>query len=517
MKFFDKNKHKKPVKKSIDKTQVAGLVLIVFMVFWTISSVFGLLAFGRSCEREDIKASAMSYDEVLDRKSYYMCIPSGTQFWCTRTDVSLDGFLTLFSANYNYSAVPNGRINLSNSTHSVPAFSFNMYLEDKGQSSVDYSAYCPITVIMNSDQRLIITVSEDYYFRVFNFSSIGTYSVSSCEFSFRWDASRSIGFGLSPEQTHSWDVVSNWTLTDDDIFNYGVSFTSYGLFYDPSSINFNFRDPRSHESVAETLDISFPGSEVTYVQHSINWRDLSTKLVDQLDGFLIESPIKVTIYFNQTLSDLYYTEEDDMFTYYVNLMSPYYENGSYYAAFIDSFMVQGFVLDGENTLMSPVAELEFDSTLKMYKFVIPRNSQFSPDYLSGLQFYFDGGSNSLDTFVMFNGNEYVAGLQDGAGNAYNSGYGMGIQTGTDSAYNSGLKEGLVQGEKIGIEKGKIIGANNAEEYSFSAMLAALIDVPVQAIVGLLNFNVLGINLGGFFFSLFSVCIVLVIVKLVRRV
>ena len=50
-------------------------------------------------------------------------------------------------------------------------------------------------------------------------------------------------------------------------------------------------------------------------------------------------------------------------------------------------------------------------------------------------------------------------------------------------------------------------------YTFSALVSSVVDAPIKAITGLLNFEIFGVNLKSFMLSLFTLAVVIAIVKL----
>lgn len=104
------------------------------------------------------------------------------------------------------------------------------------------------------------------------------------------------------------------------------------------------------------------------------------------------------------------------------------------------------------------------------------------------------------------------------GNAYNSGF----DAGKSQGYDEGLKDGALKsnnyndgyntGYNIGFSKGAETANNNP--YTFKKLLSAIIDTPVQIFAQVFDFNVLGVNLTQFFFSLLSVCFILTVIKLI---
>lgn len=88
-------------------------------------------------------------------------------------------------------------------------------------------------------------------------------------------------------------------------------------------------------------------------------------------------------------------------------------------------------------------------------------------------------------------------------------------TGYTQGYQDGYKQGQQEKEIYGItqyNKGKQDGIANANNYSFKSLISAVFDVPVQTLYGMLNFNILGINILSFVMSIISVILLIAIVK-----
>lgn len=63
------------------------------------------------------------------------------------------------------------------------------------------------------------------------------------------------------------------------------------------------------------------------------------------------------------------------------------------------------------------------------------------------------------------------------------------------------------------ERGKLQGAAESNNYSFLSLIGSLFDAPIQAVSGLLNFDVLGFNLWNFFTAVITIGIVIFVVRL----
>lgn len=80
---------------------------------------------------------------------------------------------------------------------------------------------------------------------------------------------------------------------------------------------------------------------------------------------------------------------------------------------------------------------------------------------------------------------------------YQNGYNDGYNTGFNNGYNSGYS----------------IGEENAGNYTFFSLISSVIDAPIKTLTGLFNFDFLGVNLWSFFTGLFTLALIILIIKL----
>lgn len=101
---------------------------------------------------------------------------------------------------------------------------------------------------------------------------------------------------------------------------------------------------------------------------------------------------------------------------------------------------------------------------------------------------------------------------------YNQGFNAGQSSGYNSGFIAGENKGYSDGYGVGKNDGYNLGYNTAIEnsniYSFDNLLSAVIDVPVRTFTSLFNFEILGVNLSGFFLGLLTCCIVVAIVRFI---
>ena len=130
---------------------------------------------------------------------------------------------------------------------------------------------------------------------------------------------------------------------------------------------------------------------------------------------------------------------------------------------------------------------------------------------------------------------YIAGYNSASKGYYDNGYNKGYSVGKDEGYKSGYSTGDAKGYQRGL--------NDSNNYSFLSLFGAIFDAPIQALFGgtqrlpagtkitdssgktitltsdtivnrggMLNFNLMGVNLSGFVLALFSLSILIVVIK-----
>ena len=98
-------------------------------------------------------------------------------------------------------------------------------------------------------------------------------------------------------------------------------------------------------------------------------------------------------------------------------------------------------------------------------------------------------------------------------NSYDSGFNAGVIS-VKQQYEARLQAERENARQKGFSEAQKMFDNGNTDYSFFGLISAVIDAPIKAIRGLLNFDILGVNMFSFVTSLFSLAVVLMIVKLV---
>lgn len=107
------------------------------------------------------------------------------------------------------------------------------------------------------------------------------------------------------------------------------------------------------------------------------------------------------------------------------------------------------------------------------------------------------------------------------------GYGMVwhvVSTSSAAAYSSGYKAGVsdttvalnatINPTSASYNAGYQKGVDDSGNYSFASLIGAVVDAPVNAFKSMFNFELLGVNLTGFFMALFVLCVIVSILRVV---
>lgn len=124
-------------------------------------------------------------------------------------------------------------------------------------------------------------------------------------------------------------------------------------------------------------------------------------------------------------------------------------------------------------------------------------------------------------FVLLQNRVYYTDNYLGSDVAYNDGKQAGIIQGIEEGKQSALEEWEQERETIresaynnGYSNGLSAGRADANEYSFLGLMSSVIDAPLNAFRQMFNFELFGVNMSSFYLSLFTVCIIIIILRLI---
>jgi len=256
---------------------------------------------------------------------------------------------------------------------------------------------------------------------------------------------------------------------------------------------------------------------------------------------------------NTIIFDFYSQVDDDSYASYGNVFRffPYENNqiqvmggslirGSWVAYSLKSFIYYSdsyHLHDSNSTVVFYYnCSSNFDfSSIDRIRYFIDSDSEswcyniwyLNPDSIGGLfritiRIYRDGSTagayaglnnqfNFSDRYVFLTEIDYESvQYQTGYSDGYNNGYNRGYSNGDADGYSTGWNRGFASGKAAGFSD----GVNSANTYTFFGLISAVLDAPLKVFKGMLDFDVLGMNLSGFALSLFSVAMVIAIIRFI---
>lgn len=133
------------------------------------------------------------------------------------------------------------------------------------------------------------------------------------------------------------------------------------------------------------------------------------------------------------------------------------------------------------------------------------------DYYVEFSFTIFGDANSAGfQYLRFNDRTYFIANTFSDSQIYQQGYNQGLSDNQSNIYDNGYNAGY----DIGYGNGVIDGRLDANDYSFTSLIGAVVDVPLQVFLGLFHFELLGINLANFILALLTVAFIIFIIKLI---
>lgn len=112
--------------------------------------------------------------------------------------------------------------------------------------------------------------------------------------------------------------------------------------------------------------------------------------------------------------------------------------------------------------------------------------------------------------IIFADLSYLEIFMTGVGAAYDDGYDIGY----DDGYDDGDGAGYNRGYGVGFNDGQTDASSG--NYTFLALIGSVLDAPITAFKGLLDFELLGVNMSSFVLAIMSLCVIIVIIRVVLR-
>lgn len=292
----------------------------------------------------------------------------------------------------------------------------------------------------------------------------------------------------------------------------GDSFTGFVPYENSTYLNYKF-DFKTTSYIGDDSLIYFQ-SDLTYsISNDMDYRlyrvisDANFNTIGILNNAYNSLPFDSYIYCSPYDTTTESLDQNYKFTFYyssdyVESMKPgivfngdikyivlgSYKDASSYFHFEEYVQSKNFFMNAKYNFISYV-----DSNGYNLNFFIPLDSKINSDY--------------------FDYRTYFLSSEDITSIAYSQGYRTGYTNGETTGYNNGYTNGYNIGKNDGYNLGYNTALNN-DKYSFVSLISSVVDVPLKAFTSLFNFEILGVNLSGFFLGLLTCCIVIGIIRLI---
>lgn len=152
--------------------------------------------------------------------------------------------------------------------------------------------------------------------------------------------------------------------------------------------------------------------------------------------------------------------------------------------------------------MDSIYWLTFDSLLEVGQWLLDNPNDFLVSWtITG---------EADPAAVVFSDLSNLPNFMSGAGENYLIGYDEGYNVG----YDDGDGAGYNRGYGVGFNAGQADAASG--NYTFLALIGSVLDAPISAFKGLLDFELLGVNMSSFVLAIMSLCVIIVIIRVVLR-
>ena len=160
--------------------------------------------------------------------------------------------------------------------------------------------------------------------------------------------------------------------------------------------------------------------------------------------------------------------------------------------------------DGENIPNIADSEyyLEFNNVIEVGLWLLDNPTDYLCSYIIT--------GEMLPAVLVFSDLSDLSSFLSGAGTLYVDGYNEGY----DFGYSSGEHYGYNRGYGVGFNAGQLDA--NSGNYTFIRLIGAVIDAPIEAFKGLLDFDLLGVNMSSFVLAIMSLCVIIVIIRIILR-
>lgn len=529
-------------KKKIDKNTIYAYILLVFFIFWTVGSIFGFIAFGRKDKQSNVvSASANVVDDfssssTINLQTAYLMSPihpvvnSNTVQMLTDDDGKyyIDIDIKNYAINYNmgYETV----------------FPLSWFCNDL----VDGTSYTLSFIYLNPDYdyysvpkfQLFSIIddetSDDSYF------SIVQYSFDTFLYSVTFSYEEGLNYFLTL-------YVGDSFLADLPSFHFMLNNPAIYHTYSNPGINYVYTKAELEAIYNKELDDSFVNGATTNNAfnegYDLGYSDALTSVNNSLQSLFSLGKCEFQIADSDIISVSPLVSSNAFYmtsTYYSVMNSLGYDVSEYLLSsggfyFVDlpqdivtfdsyTFNVVFPTPTNDIDISIPASSFEFriQTTKTEYTSTVMKVDDNTYQYFIDLTSVREG-ERITEVWILFTGYNIITTSYDVRTTDVQ--YNLGFDYGYDVAYNNFVEnyeeflqeqynKGVAYGKSVAYNEGYNDGAEASNQFTFARLLSSAIDVPINTFKSLFNFEILGVNLTNFFFSLFSISLVLAIIKLI---
>lgn len=529
-------------KKKIDKNTIYAYILLIFFIFWTVGSIFGFIAFGRKDKQSNVVSASAN---VVDDFSSSSTINLQTAYLMSPIHPIVNGNTVQMLTNDDGKYYIDIDINFNG-----------------GSYSVNYETVFPLSWFCS---ELVDGTSYNLSFVYFN-PDIDYYLMPKFQLLSIIDGETSDNVGFSAVRYDFETYLYSVTFTYEEGINYVITLYTGDSFladsptfhlmldnpaiydtYSNPGINYVYTKDELETIYNKELDDSYVNGATTNTAfnegYDLGYSDGLTSVNNSLQSLFSLGKCEFEIADSGIISVIPLVSSNAFYmtsTYYSVMNSLGYDVSEYLLSsggfyFVD--LPQDIVTFDSYTfnVVFPTPTNDFDISIPASSFEF-RIQTTKTEYTSTVmkvddntyQYFIDLTSvrddeRILEVWILFTGYNIITASYDVRTTDVQ--YNLGFDYGYDVAYNNFVEnyeeflqeqynKGVAYGKSVAYNEGYNAGAEASNQFTFARLLTSAIDVPINTFKSLFNFEILGVNLTNFFFSLFTISLVLAIIKLI---
>ncbi len=493
-------------------------VVLALMVFWSVGAVLGIFATARSCNDsaslKTVSAAESTPNNFYSGDIHYDGLGYYQDDFLNKVGSSTPAMRSPFVLNFlNQKYTPN------DTRVAFVSKNFKYSVGDPIDDSVGFLAmrftdgsYQPFSYFGSYERD-----GDIYYFYgmpKFSSSSINSlkysyifyYTYSKTFTNFELNARVAVGYNVFYTDSF-FRLISEGGIQSlyDDAISIGekLAFEEYSNFFSGAKINYTAKYIRTNE-----ITIQRDGITPLYGENYLGFYSIYEDLLKNIPYGYEADNIKELSF--EVVLGYPYTLNHELALYL-------FKGSNDFPASYEAFKQVG-IPQTNFTKYYNFSYTDVSGTIANYSTTLPADKtsvktfSFNFSFSSRLEL-----RNILNTnFGLLNSDYYVG---------YEAGYQIGKNEKDDKVREEGYADGYYDGKIAGknetfdkyyydrYSEGYNAGAKSAGEYTFLGLFGAVVDAPITAISGLLNFDLLGFNMLNFFYALCTCALVIAVVRL----